>query len=205
MSGDTKRRPDGNWLEWRRGLIASGRAASSRKTRLNCATPPWVDADQLEAIYVEAWRLQQLTGIPYEVDHIVPLMGETVSGLHVPWNLQIIPAWKNQAKSNTFDEAKCLGLPPWSARRVEAPRGWCPATGTWHSGSGRVLSREEAEARAAQIRKEIAVLKDAWRKLRAGVAPDELPDEVFAYIPKPLMRRAWAEMQCAIADGLLAE
>jgi len=79
------------------------------------------------------------------------------------------------------------------------------ATGTWHSGSGRVLSREEAEARAAPTRKEIAVLEDARRKIRVGVAPDELPEEVFTYIPKPLGHRAWAEMQSAIADGLLAE
>lgn len=205
MSGETRRRPSRNWLEWRQNLTADGRNAALRKVRLDYATPPWVDADQLEATYIEAWRLRQLTGVPYEVDHIVPLMGATVSGLHVPWNLRVIPAWKNNAKSNRFDEAMCLEIAPWSARPVEPVRGWCPVTGTWHDDSFRMLAPGEEDPRTAPLRKEIATLEDAHRRLRAGIEPDDLPQELFAYLSKDLVRRAWQEMRRAMADGRLTK
>lgn len=79
-------------------------AALKRATRIR-RTPTWLTRDQKAAIrsfYREAKALSKTTGTKHHVDHIVPLVGETVSGLHVPWNLQILTATANQAKSNKF-------------------------------------------------------------------------------------------------------
>jgi len=42
------------------------------------------------------------TGIKYSVDHIIPLKGRSASGLHVPWNIQIIPIKENMQKGNSM-------------------------------------------------------------------------------------------------------
>lgn len=76
--------------------------ARRRSNKLN-ATPRWLTQDenaQILNFYKEAQILKLLMGEEYHVDHIVPLQGENVCGLHVPWNLQVIPASENISKSN---------------------------------------------------------------------------------------------------------
>jgi hypothetical protein len=52
-----------------------------------------------------AKELQWLSEDKLQVDHEIPLQGENISGLHVPWNLQVIPASKNQSKGNKYDNS----------------------------------------------------------------------------------------------------
>ena len=77
-------------------------SANRRATRLN-ATPAWLTDKhraEMAAIYKEAVAMEKQTGILHHVDHIVPLKGENVSGLHVPWNLQILTATENMSIGN---------------------------------------------------------------------------------------------------------
>lgn len=54
-------------------------------------------------VYKECRRLTKVTGIRYEVDHIIPIKHKNVCGLHVPWNLQILTKHENSSKNNIFD------------------------------------------------------------------------------------------------------
>lgn len=74
--------------------------------KLRC--PSWLTEDQHDQIkefYLLAAKLTDETGTRYEVDHIVPLQGKEVSGLHVPWNLQVITKEENMKKRNKLLEA----------------------------------------------------------------------------------------------------
>jgi hypothetical protein len=66
-------------------------------------TPAWADKEEIKAVYLRAVSLSAATGIPHHVDHIYPLRGRLVSGLHVAGNLQVLTATANLAKKNHFE------------------------------------------------------------------------------------------------------
>lgn len=66
-------------------------------------TPLWLSSEQikqLEDFYVMAKDLETVFPWKQHVDHIIPLKGKDVCGLHVPWNLQILSAKDNMKKGN---------------------------------------------------------------------------------------------------------
>ena len=71
------------------------------------ASVKWADRKAISNFYKEAKRLTKETGIQFHVDHIIPLNGLNVSGLHVEYNLQIITALDNNKKFRSFSEDIC--------------------------------------------------------------------------------------------------
>ncbi len=84
------------------------------KSRLKCAirramkrlrTPKWLtrsDRIEMNWAYRTATNISREAGIRYVVDHIIPLQGKNISGLHCPQNLQIITRSINSSKSNNY-------------------------------------------------------------------------------------------------------
>ncbi|MBN8884175.1 MAG: HNH endonuclease [Rudaea sp.] len=81
---------------------AKPRNAKRRAAKLNRCVA-WADKDAIAAIYRKAASLTSRTGIPHEVDHIIPLQGKLVSGLHVETNLRVVTQRENRAKWNLFE------------------------------------------------------------------------------------------------------
>lgn len=82
----------------------------TRKATLIKRTPSWLtqdEYDQISSIYKQCREISDSVGVIHHVDHIVPLNGSNVCGLHVPWNLQITPAEINLKKSNRHDVSTC--------------------------------------------------------------------------------------------------
>lgn len=79
-------------------------SANCKKQRLKKknAYPSWITKEQdkqIKEFYKKAALISEATGVQHHVDHIVPISGKTVSGLHVPWNLQVISAFENRTKT----------------------------------------------------------------------------------------------------------
>jgi 5-methylcytosine-specific restriction endonuclease McrA len=98
---EAKKKYRDKWAKENVVVVRAFTKARRRKHRL--ATPCWltdVQFKDIRAIYEQAISLSRATGIPYVVDHIIPLQHEDVCGLHVPWNLRVITREENGLKSN---------------------------------------------------------------------------------------------------------
>jgi hypothetical protein len=90
-------------LKWQKDNAGKVNAANAARYAAKLrATPKWFDIVSVEKIYLEAERLYKETGIPYDVDHVVPLRSKLVCGLHWHVNLIVIPATDNRRKGNRW-------------------------------------------------------------------------------------------------------
>lgn len=89
------------WKKRNRGKVNADWMA--RHAAKKCATPKWLSDEQklqMEVVYTFAAFIKHFYGISYDVDHIEPLRGKEVCGLHVPWNLQLLTPSENYRKNN---------------------------------------------------------------------------------------------------------
>ena len=76
---------------------------AKRKASQLQRTPHWLTEDDhwmIEEAYSLAALRTKMFGVSWHVDHVIPLQGKNVSGLHVPVNLQVIPGVENIRKGN---------------------------------------------------------------------------------------------------------
>jgi hypothetical protein len=95
-SADWRKADPKRYAAQRRSINAKRKAAKAQRT------PSWANEAEIKMIYKQAASLQKLLGKPVDVDHVIPLRGELVSGLHVENNLQLMFAEDNQKKSNSY-------------------------------------------------------------------------------------------------------
>jgi hypothetical protein len=97
-----------NSKTYRQNHMAEGREynALKRYTKMQ-RTPKWLTAEHRQQLLVKyrlSRKLSKETGIKHHVDHLIPLQGEIVSGLHLPWNTEVLTQSHNCSKQNKFDQ-----------------------------------------------------------------------------------------------------
>ena len=88
-----------------KGRVNSRKNDAKYRAKILEATVSWSDKAKIDVVFAQATRKTIQTGVDYHVDHIVPLQGKTVSGLHVEGNLRIVLASINKSKKNQFTPA----------------------------------------------------------------------------------------------------
>ena len=103
---ERKRQNDKAWVAANKERAHSLKAKYRAARRQAC--PPWVDDEHMARIH-EIYRLRReisdRTGVVHEVDHIVPLQGKIVCGLHVWWNLRVIPREENNRRPRIWSDS----------------------------------------------------------------------------------------------------
>lgn len=114
LSGEIKRKSGENHPNWKGGKDVLKEIwkpykrnwLAARKAKLQNAMPKWLTESDLLHIkckYQVASMLSKNTGEQWHVDHIIPINGKFVSGLHVPSNLRVITAKENYLKQNKYE------------------------------------------------------------------------------------------------------
>ncbi len=101
---------NGRWKIANRGLVNA--FASKRRSAKLSATPAWANYKKIQRIYQLAVWASKFTDEPLEVDHIIPLQGKNICGLHVEDNLQILLASENRSKFNAWNDINGEQLSP---------------------------------------------------------------------------------------------
>jgi len=91
------------WKQKNKSKVTSSNG--KRRANLRNAVPKWLNEDDfwmIEQAYELAQLRSKVFGFKWHVDHVIPLKGKNVCGLHTPYNLQVIPAKENLKKRNFF-------------------------------------------------------------------------------------------------------
>ncbi len=99
--------------------------SNKRRAKKLQRIPRWIKdvfVKEIAEYYAMAKELEKIFPWKQHVDHIIPLQGKNVSGLHVPWNLQILSKKANLEKGNKYvDEINASYLPTANYRQIKKP------------------------------------------------------------------------------------